>query len=211
MNRIAPLLLMCLIAVVQLYVLAFTTPGRAENTAFGYLLPDKDANSWRELKCCGPNSLYCMLRLNDVDVTLDQVLQAAPPGERGVSLVSLENASNQLGFRTTTVFVETPGALPSLPFPMIAHMSAARDGHFVVLLGIDEANGEVIIGDAVSCEVKRQKLTEFAHLWSGYLLVHDTVVVGWWFDRVLITGCGLCLVVFIAWRLSSVATATRNR
>lgn len=172
-----------------------TSTVKADEVTSQFNLPEVDSvESWRKGKCCGPNALYCMLRLNNIDVNLHQVLNEAPPGKQGVTLAELESASNKLGLKTIVVQVEDIEKIANLPFPMVAHLSVSRGGHYVVLLGIDDASGDVVIGDGVTCEVYRQSLAKFSQSWSGYLLIHEKETFLWWFAFLISGFCCLFLI-----------------
>ena len=165
-------------------------------------LPTNTMNTWRSAKQCGPNCLYALLRLNGRDVTLADVVSEAKPGWDGVSLKQLKEASSRFGLNTDVVEVKKLSALTGLRFPVIAHLSGAREGHFVLLLGVDRAGDAVLIADASKCEMEKQPIGQFSQAWSGYLLVPRSHWRQLWLSRVLswISIAMVCCAIFETWR-----------
>lgn len=157
----------------------------------------ESSDRWRIPANCGPNALYAMLNLYEIDATLAEVMHYAPPSQRGVSLANLKAASCALGL-PVRVMRATPKQLTTLPSPVIAHLSGLRDGHFVVVLTADERT--VVFADMVACTIRRVSIEAFKKNWSGYLLVRDTGLLRYQWPWIL--SLGIALVAFsIVWRI----------
>ena len=123
--------------------------------------------SWRVPQNCGPNALYAFLKLHGTPATLERICELAPPGENGVSLSSLCDASCILGLPAQIVQLG-PADLRGLAMPVIAHLDGFRNGHFAVVLSADLVS--VVTADLINCKVERVPLERFKRNWSGYIL-----------------------------------------
>jgi ABC-type bacteriocin/lantibiotic exporter with double-glycine peptidase domain len=99
------------------------------------LTPLDSYGGWRSERMCGPNSLYGLLRLKGLEVSLDDVVRQASPGANGVSFAQLQHASGEFGIRCEVVRFNR-NQLSSLNFPVIVHFADDKDGHFSVALGL---------------------------------------------------------------------------
>jgi len=127
--------------------------------------------SWRESKCCGPNCLYAVAKLHGIELTLAQVHSLAPPGDTGISSERLEEASESLGLPMETIRVRQFNDLARFRFPVIAHLSSAREGHYLLFLGLNEAQTSVLVADVLTSEVDWKSAASIQSDWSGFLLV----------------------------------------
>jgi ABC-type bacteriocin/lantibiotic exporter with double-glycine peptidase domain len=132
-----------------------------------------EVSNWRESKCCGPNSLYALLKLRGLDVSLAKTHSLAPAGSDGASLAALEAASRALGLPMVTVRIHEFDDFARFRFPIIAHLSGARAGHFIIVLGFDQNNSAVLVADALTCDIRWQEAALLQRDWSGYLLVSE--------------------------------------
>lgn len=130
--------------------------------------------SWRDGKRCGPNSLYVLLRLAGRRVSYSQVQDVITLHENGVSIDELENASRELGLALVSLRAGSIEDLECYHSPFIAHLSGNREGHFLVVLRIDEKKQLVTVADAISCEIQQFSVSEFCKQWSGFVLVQET-------------------------------------
>ncbi|TWT72317.1 cysteine peptidase family C39 domain-containing protein [Crateriforma conspicua] len=158
--------------------------------------PPQSAQRWRDERCCGPVSLYVLAKLADQPLDLEEIIRIAPPSDKGVSLRQLEKASDQLGFPVTAITFSDIGFLRSLTLPAIAHVSSARDGHYVVVLGVEAES--VIVADGIHCQITRQPVEDFQRLASGHLLVPDKALTEAECRRILYVAfvCLIALTVF---------------
>lgn len=134
-------------------------------------IPKTTIDSWRDGKRCGPNSLYVLLKLAGRKISMNHVLEVLPPHDNGVSMRELEDASQQLGMPMVTLQLGSLGDIENFQSPFIAHLSGNREGHFLIVLGINESKELVTVADAISCEIQEYSVSEFRRQWSGFVLV----------------------------------------
>lgn len=91
-----------------------------------------------------------------------------PAGGKGASLWQLRTAAAQLGV-PSRIIRSVPSELHRVAIPAIAHYSGVRDGHFTLLVAVRDQS--VVLGEMTTCELQEVPLSDFARLWSGYLLV----------------------------------------
>jgi ABC-type bacteriocin/lantibiotic exporter with double-glycine peptidase domain len=171
----------------------------------------KDASSpsvsnWRESKCCGPNSLYALLRLSGLDVTLAETHSLTPLGSNGASLAALESASRSLGLPMMTVRVHEFNDLARFRYPVIAHLTGSRAGHFIIVLGFNQANSSLLVADALTCDLQWLNASTVQRDWSGYLLVSEQDLFWERFETkaailTAVGGAGLAVMAFRCWRV----------
>ncbi|WP_165701018.1 cysteine peptidase family C39 domain-containing protein [Crateriforma conspicua] len=121
---------------------------------------------WRDERACGPISVYILGRILNSGISLDQVFEAIPVDSEGSSLEELRSGSEQLGLATVSIETRDWRYLRRLPKPFIAHLSAARNGHFIVVLGISQDSA--LIGDGIECRIRETPLAEFMRDSSGF-------------------------------------------
>jgi len=102
----------------------------------------------------------------------------APPGPDGVDLSALQAASEHIGFSTTAIRFRDIDYLQRLDSPFIAHLSASRRGHFVVVLHMDKER--VVLGEGITARVQRQTTANFLRDASGFALVPTAAI---WKER----------------------------
>lgn len=56
---------------------------------------------WDEGAACGPNALYCLLRIRQSEADYDQILENTAPRAEGSSLEDLRREARRWGLRTT--------------------------------------------------------------------------------------------------------------
>jgi len=122
---------------------------------------------------CGPNSLYCALRLAGYDVDYSQILVSLPPTHRGHSLTSLRDtaAAFQVPLEIAHVHLDE---LERCPLPCIAYVPN-RDpqdpreiGHFLVVTAV--AEGRIYTLDGTSGASYRFHREQFSRRWEGVIL-----------------------------------------
>jgi len=168
---------------------------------------------WRlDQQLCGVNSTYVMLKLNGRPVTYDELKASLPVGADGTSLRAMRDALTAWG-QPARVVRGNVGQLPSIRFPVIAHLerdepaefAVSRRGHYVVLLGLDAIDGVRFI-DGTSGRMQTQPVATFFRQWSGYLIEPDEP--RWQIGPMLMTAlCGV-IAAWSWWRYARRA-ATR--
>lgn len=119
---------------------------------------------------CGPAALATVLAWRGRPVGEDAVLRLAHLRADGVSLAELARLAAAL---------ELPGAwyavprrrIPALPRPFIAHLGG--DGHYLAVAWV--GRGFVLVADPAR-GLELQRVTRFAHAWSGRVLLFDAVL-----------------------------------
>lgn len=111
--------------VAPLFLLACLIPMNKET-------PTHDSGGGTPQRDCGSNSLFLLLRLQGLDISLDQVkrrLGPLPPG--GYSVSELVSASDSLGLELEAL--EYKHGKPRAEKNLIVYLLGARGGHFAVL------------------------------------------------------------------------------
>jgi hypothetical protein len=127
---------------------------------------------------CGPNALYFLLRLCDVNVSYADVLTRVPLGPKGSNIEDLRKAAAEFGL-ATEVRQLTPEELVKAPKPLLVHVNIPatgsghtdeEQGHFtVVTRAIPEGGFRGI--DTTNALVTSWTPQFFARNASGYALV----------------------------------------
>ncbi|MDR1383975.1 MAG: hypothetical protein LBJ67_09050, partial [Planctomycetaceae bacterium] len=132
------------------------------------------------LYACGYNSLYLFLKLQGVNVSMDEVKSQVNIGESGTSFYDLKTASGCLGITSQTIECSYP-KLQKFSFPVIAWVSknySKNDvskpiiGHFIVIISC--IPNEVIYIDGTTGQSTKVKSTTFIEQWNGMLLVSES-------------------------------------
>ena len=121
---------------------------------------------------CGSNSVYALLKLNKIDVNLEDITELPIVKEKtdGLSLLDLKNIVNSYGLDLECVKV----GIDELEFfqkPFIAHISRKYEGHFLVCWPTDEGMHIIDYPEAVllKWELFEQAFTDFT--FTGHALV----------------------------------------
>ncbi len=125
---------------------------------------------WRDIRHCGPNAVYMLLRMLQMDCTYQQVSNQIPVSQDGASLLDMRDALNKLGC-PSRVAKATPSQLSTISLPAIAHVETGSQttGHYVLITQVGEKFVRVIDGStAVSTNMT---MSEFQAKWTGFLLV----------------------------------------
>ena len=137
-----------------------------------------NSQTWRDERNCGPVSLYSLAKLCDHATSLEAIMDHAPPGPDGVDLSALQAASEHIGFSTMAIRFRDVDYLQRLDSPFIAHLSASRRGHFVVVLYMDKE--QVVLGEGITARVQREPTAKFLRDASGFVLVPTAAI---WKER----------------------------
>jgi ABC-type bacteriocin/lantibiotic exporter with double-glycine peptidase domain len=156
---------------------------------------------WRSERACALNSLYMLLKLEDLVadyVTLRQRLLK----EELSSLNDIALSAAAMGI-DVQVAKSTPFGLRSLNRPAVVHLEAVsldgtEHGHFVVVTAFDDDGVSYV--DGTTAEPMQISVAEFERQWSGYLaFIRPTQRVG----RLVMEGTiALCIgiVLGMLWR-----------
>jgi hypothetical protein len=192
-----------------------TTPGKAPvaptykydvpeglNTPIEWQLEDTFQSGSR----CGPNSLFLLLRFENIDVTYEQVLATVPLSEAGCTLDDLHNAAQQFGLATEARKL-TPEEVVIAPKPLIVHFNALASGgqktranrnHFSIVTSASLEDGSVAGIDSVNLMPTRYSANGFARNFSGYCLVLRRSSRSWILTTKGLAAIGLFLVILAA-------------
>jgi hypothetical protein len=129
---------------------------------------------WRDEPSCGRTCCYLMMKLQNLNVTHQQVVNSITLSPKGSSLQDLWSCCNRLGMNTE-VIKATPADFDKLPLPAIAHLyhpesDAGGMGHYVVVIASDEHN-IYLLDPTFPRIVASTARGNFFRSWSGYLLV----------------------------------------
>lgn len=161
--------------------------------------PFKDTTIWRSERSCGVNSLYFLLRYNDVNVPYKQISDALLRSDDLPSLADLKQAGLLNGL-PAKLGKTTPSNLTEEILPAIVHFDSIgargeQGGHFSVLLRTD-ARGVTLV-DGTTMQTETMPWPDFKRSWSGYLLWisrPQKLNVHWWQKLLaILVGC-LCAV-----------------
>lgn len=109
---------------------------------------------------CGPCCLRMIAKHYDKSFSLQHLRQLSGASREGVSLLSLSEAAERIGFRTRGVYI-TMEQLHEIPLPCIAHWS---QNHFIVVHDIDER--KVYVADPAADQPVAYTLEEFRREWA---------------------------------------------
>ena len=151
---------------------------------------------WRTPKQDAANSLYMLLRINNIDFPYNELQSSFNHGRSSQNLLDIQKIAGSTGLNTS-IYRCTPAALASLTVPVIAYMESTDTGPggFTLVLPMRDRNGIAVIrGD--TAQMSSVKNDDFLRAWNGYLLVpsQDENRNIW-----ALTGC--LLIVFILARL----------
>ena len=146
----------------------------------GKTFPDhlKFGTYWQEPVLCGPNALFVLAQLVDLDVTREEVTELVPVSASGSTLADLSRAATRIGLPHEIRKV-SQSELFRLNPPFIVHEEVrstdqeARDtGHFFVVIRFKD-NGQVGIVDGVSGLYQLVEMARFDRSFSGYVLLPE--------------------------------------
>ena len=169
------------------YVLAAGNTTQTSKAA----LPKEDY--WQTGSACGPNALYCMLRVNDRAVSYLQLLTFLSPAENGSSLEELRTAANHWGL-STTVYKLDRSSIGELRIPFIAHLAVQDLQHHVVVVGL--AKDAVLIWDDEKGTAREVANERFFRDWTGYVLSSGTRSTDRYIGGILLVEITCLFVVF---------------
>jgi ATP-binding cassette subfamily B protein len=123
----------------------------------------------------GAAALATIMRYYGMSVNLETVTHLIPTKDGTVSLLSLNQAAQKLGFSTRAVKGKSCDALLGVLLPAIAHEQTEAEqqdqhpGHFVVIFEGNQAS--VIVGNLSNGMVQKQPRHQFCQTWTGILLL----------------------------------------
>jgi hypothetical protein len=126
---------------------------------------------WQRGPVCGPNTLYCLLRIHDKPVNYHAlVAQLAPPDE-GSSLEELRLAAERWGLALQAYRIDQKD-FDALRTPFIAHLERNGKRHYVLVLR--RFGTEVEVLDPERGGAHAVNAGEFFRAWTGYALATGT-------------------------------------
>jgi hypothetical protein len=186
----------------------------SDEVAPGQAVDDADSNDkaidWRQFLYCGVNSTYAYLKLHDVGVEYDDVVQGVPVNRKGSNLKDIATFASHAG-APSLVVRSKPAEFRKCPMPAIAHLSSnsTRDfdstnaGHYVVVLGASDAF--VLVLDGTTGELRHMPAELFFRSWSGLLVVKDQPSSRLWIHVSALCAVAATIVAWKARRSSSAA------
>ena len=133
---------------------------------------------WQSGSACGPNVLYCMLRMKGMPVEYQELMVFLSPPEEGNSLEELRLASVRWGLPLKS-YKTTRKGFDDLRTPFIAHTEEQGRRHYVLVTGTSD--GGVELFDPETAARSTMPSDEFFRMWTGYALGDGTR----WIDRIL--------------------------
>ena len=145
----------------------------------GVLLPASVLAQAMPDPCCGPNTLYMMLRMHGQDDVTYQRISDELSGERYPSLLSMQNVARRHSLHASAYRCDVT-QLHELQLPAIAHWhqnttglsvaskEANEYGHFVLLTSVSEDGVHIV--DGTSGARTPMSWKSFEDEWSGHIL-----------------------------------------
>jgi ATP-binding cassette subfamily B protein len=110
---------------------------------------------------CGPSCLMMVSQFFKKTFSLSQVRKLCDKGQQGVTLLGINRAAEELGFKTLPMKLEIDTFIKDAQLPCIVHW---QQKHFVVVYKINKNN--IYIADPARGRVKLNK-TDFINNWSS--------------------------------------------
>ena len=161
---------------------------------------------------CGPNALYMLLKAHDRPVPANRFFQEIDPGDQGLSLSELHDASGRYGLPSVIRLCTYEQLCRRCPFPVVAllhpkaYLGSHGAGHYVLV--IDADSEAVTLIDGTSGKENRCAPGEFCRDWHGYVIVPAVGQTSWL--PLAITSAACALVGWLILRQGrSVARAGR--
>jgi hypothetical protein len=126
---------------------------------------------WQTGPVCGPNALYCLLRIFDKKVEYRELVAVLAPPDEGSSLDELRVAAEKYGLILVTYRSNRRGFY-RLKTPFIAHLDFQDRQHYVLIAGWSD--GGVHVFDPERAEINTVPNEKFFRAWSGYVLARGT-------------------------------------
>jgi ABC-type bacteriocin/lantibiotic exporter with double-glycine peptidase domain len=118
---------------------------------------------------CGPNSLYMLLALHGVSVDRRRMKEYIPSHREGMSLLELQEASNELGLKTEVRQCSIDELRRVFDSPVLAYLH--KDSHYVVVIAMTDESVTVL--DGTTGERSAFSTQELSEVWSGYVLMPE--------------------------------------
>lgn len=166
----------------------------AELVTHGYAFAQSQAvkEMFAPTPACGASCMYFLLRLHDIDVSLEQMADEIPVTGQGASLLDLKNAAEQNGMPVEVLEV-TPDELARLELPLIALMGTDPEktpGHYIVLSKVTE---EGVMGiDGTTTGRISFTATAFNKEFSGFVLSPQRTTD--WLGIFRLVVIGVCII-----------------
>lgn len=123
----------------------------------------------RNRVACGPVCVWYCLRRFGRAVPVDQVINAAPLGERGISVANLIFLVRRFNLPATALSLES-SELEQLPVPSILFLN---DEHCVVFDGAEHEQAAIRIFEPVNGRVGPVPVDELRSAWSGEAIIFE--------------------------------------
>lgn len=128
---------------------------------------------------CGPNSLYAVCRILDLNCEYEEITKLLPVGMKGCSLADIYGASKTVGLSTELRKDVTPEQLIGAPKPIIVHLKSQGTGkqelesldHFTVLTDYRSDKDLFYCIDTTNCVYTTIPTKAISRAMSGYCLV----------------------------------------
>lgn len=116
------------------------------------------------------NAVYVLVKLFDQPISYEQVVEALPVRELGVSFADMRAFVAHTGLPAEVVRL-TPDDLRECPLPAIALLErdVEEGGHFIVILALSQDNLKIV--DGTTGAVDLMSYAEFVRQWRGYALI----------------------------------------
>jgi hypothetical protein len=182
--------------------LAVTVTTRAHGPVADMPTPDP----WQVGPACGPNALYCLLRIRNVGVDYSALLRYLSPPDEGNSLEELRRAAAHWGLELR-VYKLGKHQIGEIEEPFIAHITDQGASHHALVVGQDGLG--VRIWDPERAHESIVPMPKFARIWSGYVLALGVRNRSFWVSAIAFSFA--LLGVGISVRLASYHSRLKHR
>ncbi len=142
------------------------------------------SKAWRVSKRCGPNTAYLLLRILNIEIEYEDVLDSLKESPRGTSIRELTEFLKLSG-ANVSASKATPENLGLMQVPFIAYLEPVGGiddaiGHFVVVYSVEDHYVEYV--DGTTAAIVRLSFESFVKGWGGIIISRqDSVFVryGW--------------------------------
>jgi hypothetical protein len=158
---------------------------------------------------CGPNALYIFLKAHARPVSADRLFREVDPGDQGLSLGELRDASTRYGLSSEVRRCTYEQLVGECPLPLVALLRPGPEiggrgpGHYVLVVHAD--SDAITLIDATSGRQISSPRAAFCRDWKGYVVV-PTGGRPSWLPLLAGTGAAWALVGWLTLRLKSPGT-----
>ena len=166
----------------------------------------QDLWPWKTEPICGANSVYLFLRLHEVDVAPESIVEDVPSTGKGASMSDLKAECAKFGVATDTVKLR-PRDLYRIRAPIIAKMDSMKgDDHFIVVLGAHDSRSSLFSVDGTTLGPLVLSKALVSRHFSGDALISHTSMLFLRLEQILMLVCivELSLLVWIVVRIVGV-------